>query len=204
MACRLSGMSDDRPAVPAPLKRALYEEAGYRCAIPTCRVPGPLELAHIEPWSQVREHRFENMIALCRNDHFRFDHSEIPRQSVRVFKSNLAVLNARYSEIERRLLEHFVEAGMDAVVTIDAGDLATLSFRNLVRDELVTVIRPPQFSSVVSVPDNPIRMTHDEQGRPRFVPGSGRFVGGYEEYRLTDAGVEFVRRWFEAETLLTT
>lgn len=196
-------MTDDRPAVPASLRRSLFEEAGYRCAIPTCRVPGPLELAHIEPWAQVREHRFENMIALCRNDHFRFDHAEIPRQSVRVFKANLAVLNARYSEIERRLLEHFFETGLDTVVRLDAGDLATLSFRNLVRDDLVGVVRPPQGGMKVNVPGNPIRTIDGPDGRPRIVPGSGKLIGEYEEYRLTTAGADFVRRWFGAETLLT-
>jgi hypothetical protein len=38
----------ERPPVPAELERALLLEAGHRCAIPTCRAIGPLQLEHIE------------------------------------------------------------------------------------------------------------------------------------------------------------
>lgn len=100
-------MTDTRPAVPTALKRSLYEESGYRCAIPTCRGTSALEMAHIEPWSSVRTHTFENMIVLCAVDHTRFDRGEIPRQSVQAFKDNLALLHGRYSDAERRILEAF-------------------------------------------------------------------------------------------------
>jgi hypothetical protein len=60
---------EGRDPIPADLQRALFIEAGYRCAIPTCRVIGPLEIDHIEDWAKVKEHKFVNMIVLCANSH---------------------------------------------------------------------------------------------------------------------------------------
>lgn len=131
-----------RPAVPAALKRALYEESGYRCAVPQCRGTSALEMAHIEPWSAVRSHTYENMIVLCAVDHTRFDHGEIPKQSIQAFKDNLALLHGRYSDAERRVLEGF--AAMPAAeretagLPIAGGTAYTMMY--LVRDGLVDVI----------------------------------------------------------------
>jgi hypothetical protein len=50
----------DRPDIPVSLYREVLMEAGHRCAIPRCQQI-PVEVAHIVPWKQVREHRFENL-----------------------------------------------------------------------------------------------------------------------------------------------
>lgn len=68
----LSPKPDGRPAIPADLKRRILMAAGHRCAIPTCRTV-PVQLAHIEPYSEVRGHSFENLIALCPTCHTRYD-----------------------------------------------------------------------------------------------------------------------------------
>jgi 5-methylcytosine-specific restriction endonuclease McrA len=101
-------MPQGRSAVPAKIKRAVLVEAGHRCAIPTCRV-GTTEIAHIKPWRQVREHAFENLIALCPTCHARFDKGEIDRKAMQQYKANLGVINGRYGEIERRVLALFAE-----------------------------------------------------------------------------------------------
>ena len=61
-----------RPPIPVDLHRIVLIEAGHRCAIHTCRQV-PVEIAHIDPWSRCREHRFENLIALCPTCHTRID-----------------------------------------------------------------------------------------------------------------------------------
>lgn len=81
-------MPENRPAVPRELERSLLVEASHRCAIPACR-SWPVELAHIVPWVKVREHRFENMIALCPNCHTRFDQGQIDRRAMFQYKANL-------------------------------------------------------------------------------------------------------------------
>lgn len=80
---------DYRPPIPAELRRRVLVEAGHRCAIHTCRYTD-VDVHHIEPWSQCREHRFENLIALCPNCHRRADLGEIDRKSLRMYKARLA------------------------------------------------------------------------------------------------------------------
>ena len=63
-------------------------EAGHRCAIPTCRAY-PVEVAHIVPWAKVREHSYENLIALCPTCHTRYDAKDIDRESMRQYKQQL-------------------------------------------------------------------------------------------------------------------
>jgi predicted restriction endonuclease len=70
-----------RPAIPRPLERDVLMEAGHRCAIPTCH-QWPVEIAHIIPWDQVKEHSFDNLIALCPTCHSRFDKGEIDRRAM--------------------------------------------------------------------------------------------------------------------------
>jgi cytochrome c553 len=101
-------MPEGRSAIPRPLERELFIEAGYRCAIPTCRAVSPLQIEHIEEWATVREHKFENMIVLCANCHGRKGNKrgQIDRAALRQFKANLALLNHRYGEFERRIIDY--------------------------------------------------------------------------------------------------
>lgn len=78
----------DRPSIPNDLKRAVLVEAGHRCAIPTCREP-TVDIHHIIPWERQKEHRIENLIALCPNCHRRADRREIDAKSLRLYKKQL-------------------------------------------------------------------------------------------------------------------
>lgn len=82
-------MAPERPAIPAELRRQILVEAGHRCAIHTCRHPD-VDVHHIEPWSRVRDHRAENLIALCPNCHRRAELGEIDRRALRLYKVRLA------------------------------------------------------------------------------------------------------------------
>src|SRR5579864_5139251 len=99
-------MPAGRPDIPAELERRVLMEAGHRCAIPTCRST-PVEIAHIVPWAKVREHAFENLIALCPTCHARYDNGQIDRLSMKGYKANLGLVSGRYSDTERRILEYF-------------------------------------------------------------------------------------------------
>jgi hypothetical protein len=82
---------NNRPAIPAELRRRVLLEAGHRCAIPTCKFPD-IDVHHIVPWSKCREHRFENLIALCPNCHRRAHNGEIDRKSLLLYKNRLVAL----------------------------------------------------------------------------------------------------------------
>lgn len=57
----------NRPVIPAEVKRAIFIEAGHRCAC--CGSPFPLERAHIVPWREARDHSVSNLLCLCANCH---------------------------------------------------------------------------------------------------------------------------------------
>ena len=79
--------SSGRPPIPAELRRRVLIEAGHRCVIPTCRET-EIDLHHIVPWDECKEHTFENLVALCPNCHRRAHKGEIDRKSLRLYKND--------------------------------------------------------------------------------------------------------------------
>jgi hypothetical protein len=157
---------EGRPSIPAALERDVLVEAGHRCAIPTCRST-TVELAHIVPWSTVQEHTFDNLIALCPTCHTRYDNGGIDRLSMRQYKANLAVLNSRYGDVERRLLLLFAE-NPDTDYIDQPGGLQ-LFFLYLIRDGYLAYAGMAPWATQI-------------QG-----------VNTHERYVLTDAGRAFVQ-----------
>jgi len=172
-------MGEGRPAIPAELKRSVLVEAGHRCAIPACRHP-TTEIAHIRPWAKAQEHSFENLIALCPNCHRRFDRGEIDRRAMEQYKANLGLLNNRYSDEERRLIEYFVHNPREGEVIL-GGD-HTFAFMYLIRDGLLQDLSR-QVSTV------------------SFVDASGVEMPSHFVYALTPKGLDFVARAREAREL---
>lgn len=165
-------MAADRPAIPRQLARDVKVEAGHRCAIPTCRATSGLEIHHIDDFSRVREHKFENLIYLCAVCHARCTSGEIDRKAMRQYKANLAVLNNRYGELERRVLEAF-RAHPTAEIPLPGGMEILLMY--LLGDGLI-----------VEVPRGGV-----------FISGKP----AHQHFRLTPRGTEFVERWVSARDL---
>lgn len=164
-------MTNGRPAIPRPLERAVKVEAGHRCAIPTCRQTSALEINHIEPWSEVREHAFENLILLCAVCHGRYTKGEIDRLAMKQYKANLAVMNSRYGDLERRLLELLGDKQLGDVVVLPGGQHLHLKY--LLDDGFVREVHPTE-----------LRIGYMEVGAFK----------AQEYYTLTPAGHEFVTR----------
>lgn len=162
------------------MQRALKEETGYRCAVPNCRESSSLVLAHIVPWSQVREHTFDNLICLCSVCHSKYDTGVIPRQSVLVFKANLSVLNNRYGDLERRILLQFSERPNAQAIYIDRSMLLLVKY--LIDDGYLKVGPGPELMSMTDGMGNNVAMG------PVLVV-------------ITTAGRAFIDRWLAADTL---
>ena len=115
----LTNMS--RPTIPVEIKRQVYLEAGHRCAIPTCKAPSPLEIAHIIPWSEVQCHDFSNLICLCANCHSRYDKAQdgFDRKSMFAYKNNLSIVRQQYSDFERILFEMMIQESKTSVTLHD-------------------------------------------------------------------------------------
>ena len=175
----------ERPDIPTPLRCDVLIEAGHRCAIPTCRAIPP-EVAHIEPWSKVKEHTFDNLIALCPTCHTRYDapHGGIDRKAMRQYKANLGSLTSRYGEIERRFLEQFI--GKPTVFSIQMPAASDLLMLNLVRDGMaVRGFVSPTLGLLV----------------PNGASAHIDFTGIQETYSITEKGRELVARLAEARSV---
>jgi hypothetical protein len=183
-------MQESRPAIPKPLERELFIEAGYRCAIPTCRTASPLQIEHIEDWAKVREHRFDNMIVLCANCHGRKGdrRGQVDRAALRRYKTNLALLNHRYGDFERRILDYFVANPNPNFILLPGG--MEFLFHCLVSDGYLEHLAAFQAASVASYTLITNIGTTLEFDIPSQVA-----------YRLTESGKEFIRRWRDAKPL---
>lgn len=69
-------------------------EAGYRCAVPTCRALTPLDIHHIEEHAKGGSDEAGNLICLCCNCHNRYHREKIPsEQAMKVYKIRLQELS---------------------------------------------------------------------------------------------------------------
>jgi hypothetical protein len=70
---------DSRTAIPKVLREMVLERDGNRCV--ECKDTNRLHLHHIIPYSECREHTFENLITLCI-----FCHAEKHRDSKEIYR----------------------------------------------------------------------------------------------------------------------
>ena len=101
---------EDRPPIPAELRRRVLVEAGHRCAIPTCRHID-VDVHHIIPWEKCKKHEYENLIALCPNCHRRAGRDDIDRKSLRIYKANLRYTHDKFSQLEVDMLFELYRIG---------------------------------------------------------------------------------------------
>lgn len=164
-----------RKDIPAELVRQLMIEAGYRCAIPRCRTAEPLEIEHIDDYAKVKTHEFSNMLVLCRNCHGRKGKGprKIDRKALRIIKQYLGIVNQRYNDVERRILEHFVDDADASSVTLPE---TPVLFGYLLKDGLIEGLPG------AAVPDALWGTTASSEDEFFFTRG----------YALTERGHEFV------------
>jgi hypothetical protein len=180
-------MPDGRETIPAKLVRNLMIEAGHRCAIPTCHTTEPLQIEHIEEYAQVQEHTFENMIVLCANCHARKKNNANPRHidrtALRQYKANLGLLNARYGDFERRVIDWF--ARHPDVPFIQLGGVGVeleIQLMYLLQDGML--IRPIASTADGNVPDI-----------------FGGVIRVSETFVITEKGRNLVERWKAARPI---
>jgi HNH endonuclease len=163
--------SFDRGGIPGVLrarKRMALGEAGHRCAIPTCRHP-TTEIAHIVPESESHDDSFENLIALCP----KCQKKEIDAQSMRTYKRNLAILNSRYSDFERRVFDQIAETDRRSFI-VQAG--LEIPLLHAVNDGFLRRVE--------------LAPAAVQQGEPTHYT-----------YEVTDEGLDFVNRYVCGEDI---
>jgi hypothetical protein len=85
---------------------------------------------------------------------------------MRQYKANLSVVSSRYSDLERRVIEYFVDNPRYDTIFLPGGLQLLLGY--LVKDGLLEI-------------------------KTKLVPAIGGSISTNDEYYLTDAGQEFVR-----------
>lgn len=59
-------MQESRPQIPEPLQRKVRQKCKFGCVICGCPV---YQIDHIQDWSEVKEHKLENLTLLCSTHH---------------------------------------------------------------------------------------------------------------------------------------
>src|SRR5439155_1469503 len=93
-----------RPAIPKHIRQEILFEARHHCAL--CCCPTALEIAHIIPWCETRDHSLSNLIALCANCHTRYDDQQWPASHMRRYKQ-LPCVVARHQGDRRPVADPF-------------------------------------------------------------------------------------------------
>ena len=78
------------------LKTEVLTEAGYRCAVPTCRHILAIDIHHIIPVSENGPTELSNLIALCPTCHELFHLGHISRDSIYAWKGILVSLSRAF------------------------------------------------------------------------------------------------------------
>jgi HNH endonuclease len=69
----------DRPLIPDAIKREVRQRCGFGCIF--CGLP-IYEYEHVSPWSEVREHRPDNLVLLCPNHHAEFTRGQRSKSEI--------------------------------------------------------------------------------------------------------------------------
>ncbi len=107
----------NRQTILESTKREVLTEAGFRCAVPTCRTILTLDIHHMVEVSEGGGNETSNLLCLCPNCHALYHRQDIPRESIRVWKSMLVALN-----------EAFDKSAIDKLIFLNGLARQSLSF----------------------------------------------------------------------------
>lgn len=154
-----------RQNIPAKLKRRVLCEAGHRCSIHTCRHI-EVEIHHIIPWSKCKEHKYENLIALCPNCHKMADKGRIDRKALKIYKANLRYAHDRFSQLEVDLLFQLYEIPENEN---DKGvywsSYLLLLFNRILEVEYIEIKQSSEPIALMGGIPSPVFITLTEKGR---------------------------------------
>ena len=154
-------------------------------------------------YAKVQEHRYENMIVLCAICHGRKTRGEIDRKSLLIYKANLAVINSRYSDIERRFLEVVADQRRQLELTLspqprpDWPRGIAIALPGTLRMMMLYLVR----DGLVELVPSGTELDQTLNGLTGVVaagPQNTELVPETDYYRLTLAGVDFVDAWMGA------
>jgi 5-methylcytosine-specific restriction endonuclease McrA len=92
-------------AVTKAQKRRIKQEAGFKCAVPTCSHTSPLEIHHIIHKHNGGTDTDDNLVCLCGGCHGRYHLGEITEQAIIDYKHRLRRISIVLAAHEHGYLE---------------------------------------------------------------------------------------------------
>lgn len=117
-----------RRAVPTQIAIQVLTEAGYRCAVPTCRNILALDLHHCVEVSEGGDNSVGNLIALCPTCHALFHRGTIHRSSIYAWKAMLVALGEAF---DKRAVDDLLFLAMPTTLGIRVSGDAILHYSRL-------------------------------------------------------------------------
>jgi len=118
-----------RISIPQSLKLAVLTEAGYRCAVPTCRTILALDLHHMVEVSAGGGNTQSNLLPLCPTCHALFHRGEIHRDSIYAWKSMIVSLNQAF---DQRDVDDLLFLGIESSVDLQLSGDGVAKFSRLI------------------------------------------------------------------------
>src|SRR6266446_3847848 len=88
----------ERTKLPLSTVTLVLTEAGYRCAVPTCRGILALDLHHLEEVADGGSNDVSNLLALCPTCHALYTRGTIARESIRAYKTLIVALSHAFDQ----------------------------------------------------------------------------------------------------------
>ncbi|XPV69549.1 MAG: HNH endonuclease [Halarcobacter sp.] len=157
-----------RKAIPEKIKKKIYQEAGMAC--PFCGETDvtTFELHHIQPYSEIQEHKEDNLILLCSNCHAKVTAGEI---------SEIEVLRKKISLIK----------GVNSALPNQSQLGNVISFDSSVNNGVVAnrvEIKTQKKSVKVNAPVGSIASSANHRNYIK------RLIDRYHEFKTADVGKE--------------
>ena len=124
-----------RTSISNSVRIQVLTEAGYRCAVPTCRTILAIDLHHIIPVADDGNNDPSNLIALCPTCHALHHRGTINQESIRVWKGMLVALNQGF---DRRAIDNLLYLSLEKRPLFYSPD-GVLHFNDLISSGLVAV-----------------------------------------------------------------
>jgi hypothetical protein len=124
-----------RTAVPHDVAVAVLAEAGYRCAVPTCRTILAIDPHYIIEISEGSGYVVDNLLALCPTCHSLFHRGVIRRDSIYTWKSVLVTLGQAF---DNATVDHLLFLTRPEAKSLRVSGDGVLQFSRLISAGLAT------------------------------------------------------------------
>lgn len=167
-------MSTERKNAPIDVKVAVLTQAGYRCAVPTCRTILALDIHHIHELHKGGGDTIDNLVALCPTCHALYHRGTIKYESICAWKMLLVSIN---EVVGKRAFDDLILLEKQSIMgEIEFSGDALIHFGALIAANLI------------------------QYGQMTVTTGKGNEYRSYW-VDLTDKGKEFLKCYRDADLL---